>query len=341
MKRPYRLGYALCILAVLLSGCTPNVLGRSTKSARLPLTVCYSSISAPQIAPIFAAEKGIFAKYGLDVTLVYVDGGTTAVTTLLSGEIDICQVSGAPVMNAVVAGEDLVLIAGLFNRYAYALMVTPDIESTANLKGKALAISSPGSSSDSALRTLLLTLGLEPDKDVAILSVGNQGSRLAAMESGAIAGTLVSVPESVKAREAGYRELANMLKSDIPYPHNAIATRRSFLNENRDATTRYLQAIIEAITFMKADKEGTIAALAGFLELAPEADRLSLEEAYNVFVRDGLASIPYSTVEGVQSQLDAMTAENPNAANFTATDMIDDTLLAEIEASGFLNQITP
>lgn len=326
---------------LLASGCAPRSVTRDAAVTLTPLKVCYSSISAPQIAPIYAQEKGLFAKHGLDVTLVYVEGGTEAVTTLISGEMDICQVGGTSVANAVVAGEELMLIAGLFNRYAYALMVTPDIESAEDLRGKALAVSSFGSSSDSALRTLLTTLGLDADKDVTILAIGNQSSRLAAMQSGAIAGTLISVPESSKAREAGYRELANMLQSDIPYPHNAIAARQSFLDEDREVAIRYLQAIIEAIALMKADREEAIAVLATFLQVDPQADRSSLEEAYDLFIRDGLAQIPYPTVAGVQVQLDGMVAENPSAADFTADDMIDMTLLAGIEASDFLNQITP
>jgi ABC-type nitrate/sulfonate/bicarbonate transport system substrate-binding protein len=130
-----------------------------------------------------------------------------------------------------------------------------------------------------------------------------------------------------------------MRQSDIPYPHNEIAARRSFLDAHRDAAVGYLRAIVEAIALMKADKAGAITALASFLDLDLVEDRAALEEAYDVFVRDGLADIPYPTVEGVQAQLAAMVAENPNAADFTAADMIDDTLLAEIEASGFLNQI--
>ncbi len=341
MKSPHRLVCALSWFALLLGGCMPARPVSPAAPVTMPLHVCYSSVSAPQLALIYAQEKGLFARHDLEVDIMYVDGGTEAVTTLISGEMDLCQVGGAPVANAVVAGEDLVLIAGLFNRYAYALMVTPDIASAEDLKGKALAVSSPGSSSDSALRTLLPTLGLEPDRDVTIVSIGNQSSRLAAMESGAIAGTLISVPESAKARDAGYRELANMQQLEIPYPHNAIATRQSFLNEHRDAALRYLRAIIEAIVLMKADKEGTIAVLAAFLQLDSEADRSSLEDAYAVFVRDGLAEIPYPSVEAVQSQLDAMETENPNAADFAAADVIDDTLLAEIEASGFLKQLTP
>lgn len=339
MRNRHPLVFVLSVLAVLLSGCTLNTLATPTPLARYSLDVCFSSISAPQIAPIYAQEAGLFDKHGLDVNLVYVDGGTEAATTLISGEMDICQVGGAPVANAAVAGEDLVLIAGLFNRYAYALMVTPDIASARDLKGKNLAVSSLGSSSDSALRTLLPTLGIDPNTDVTIVSVGNQSSRLAAMESGAVAGTLISVPESARAREAGYRELVNMIESDIPYPHNAIAARRSFIEDNRGAMMGYLRAITEAIALMKADKEGAISALASFLDLDLVADRASLEEAYDVFVRDGLADIPYPTVEGVRAQLDAMVAEIPDAATFPAAAMIDNTLLDEVEASGFLNQI--
>lgn len=332
--------WVLCMF--LLWGCVPPPpVAQQPAPALIPLDVCYSSVSAAQATAIFAQEQGLFAKHGLDVNLVYVDGGSKAVTTLVSGEMDICQAGGAPVANAVLAGEDLVLVAGLFNRYAYALMVTPEIASAADLKGKALAISSPGSSSDSALRALLPTLGLEPDTDVAILAVGGQSERIAAMEAGAVAGTLVSVPESVKAAELGYRELVNMLQSDVPYPHNAIAVSRTFIAENRDAVLRYLKATVEAIVLMKAEPEQTIAVLSQFLQMDKESERAALEAAYQIFIADGLDTIPYPTEAGVQGQLDALVAENPAAANYAAADLLDISLLKEIEESRFVEQLAP
>ncbi len=332
-----KLLFALC--AVLLVGCVAIRPMTTDATANIELDVCYSSISAAQVVALYAQEKGLYAQYGLDVNLVYVDGGSTAVTTLVAGEMDICQVGGAPLANAVVAGEELVMVAGLFNRYAYALMVMPEIETPEALKGKALAISSPGSSSDSALRALLPTLGLEADKDVAILDIGGQSSRMAAMEAGGVAGTLVSVPESAIARELGYHELANMLAFDLPYPHNGIATSRRFIAENRETVMRFLQATVASIVLMKADQAGTIALLAEFLQMDAEADRAALEEAYRVFVVEGLEIIPYPTEEGIQRQLDAMVADNANAANVSAADLVDTTLLAELEASGFVAQL--
>ena len=325
--------------ALLLLGC--SALEKAATTPNVPLNVCYSSVSAAQATAMYAKEKGIYAKYGLDVNLVYVNGGSRAVTTLVAGEMDICQVGGAPLVNAVVAGEELVLIGGLFNRYAYALMVTPDVESAAALRGKALAISSPGSSSDSALRSLLPTLGLEAETDVTILAIGGQSERIAAMESGAVAGTLVSVPETVKARELGYRELANMLQSDVPYSHNGIATSRRLIEENRDAVMRFLQASIDSIVQMKSDQKGTIEVLAQYLQLDVAEDRAALEEAYQIFIAEGLSTIPYPTEEGVQRQLDALVAENPNAANVTAADLINTTLLTEIADSHFVDKLNP
>lgn len=323
----------LVLLCVgLLAGCVAIRPPASKATALTPLNVCYSSISAAQAPAFYAQAKGIYAHYGLKVNLVYIDSGSRAATALIAGEMDICHVGGAPIINAVVAGEDLVLIAGLFNRYPYALMTIPEIKTPADLRGKALAISSPGSSSDSALRALLPTLGLTPDTDVTILAVGGQSERIAAMASGVVAGTLVSMPETAQARALGYRELANMLQSDLPYPHNAIATSRHLIAENPDAVHRFLQATVAAIAQMKADQEGTIAVLAQALRLDVDADHAALAEAYNVFIVNGLATIPYPTEEGVARELAAMVAENPKATNFTAAQMVDTTLLTEIKA---------
>lgn len=339
VRKQYLTIFVIVFGGLWLWGCA--AIGREKPATNVPivLNVCYSSISAAQTAAIFAQKKGLYTKHGLEVNLVYIDGGSTAVTTLISGEMDICQVGGAPVANAVVAGEDLVLVAGLFNRYAYALLVAPNIDSPAALRGQSLAISSPGSSSDGALRALLPTLGLEPDRDVTLVEIGGQSERIAAMEAGVIAGTLVSVPESAKARMLGYRELVNMLESDLPYSHNSIATSRRLITNNREAVSRFLRATVEAIVMMKADKESTIALLAQFLELDAAADRAALEEAYQVFIVDGLSSLPWPTEAGLQQHLDALATEIPDAVNVTAGEMIDTSFLTELEQTGFVTQL--
>ncbi|MFN8443069.1 MAG: ABC transporter substrate-binding protein [Caldilineaceae bacterium] len=333
-----------CLLLLLLAACqpvqAPTMAQQSASTPALtPLKVCYSSNSATQSVALYAYEQGLFAKYGLAVELIYIEGGSTATAALMAGEADICQIAGAAVINSVVAGSDLVLIGGLFNTYPYSLMVRPEIQAPADLKGKALAISDPGSASDAAIRAALLSLGLQADQDVTLLATGGQGARLAAMETGAVAGTVVSVPETAVARASGYHELMDMAALQTPYQHTAIATSRHLIAEKRTVVTHFLQATLAAISQMKQDQAGVTAVLAKYLSLDPQKDAAVLSEAYSKLISRYLPSLPYPTVEGVQLQLDALVAENPNAAHFKAADVVDTTLLAEIEGSGFLTQL--
>ena len=308
-------------------------------AAVTPLRVCYSSNSATQSVMLYAYEQGIFQEYGLAVELIYIEGGSTATAALIAGAVDVCQIAGASVINGVVAGADLALIAGLFNTYPYSLMVRPEITTGADLKGQALAISDPGGSSDVAIRAALLSLGLQPDADVTILSIGGQSARLAAMESGAVVGTVVSVPETATARAAGYQELVDMSALNIPFQHTALATTRPFLAENKETTTRFLQATLTAIARMKQDQAGVTAVLAQYLSLDPDKDAMALAEAYTNLIGRYLPALPYPTLEGIQMQLDALVAENPAAATVKAADVVDTTLLQALEASGFVAQL--
>lgn len=335
----------LCSLCWLwLAGCVPMQPAaqpqNSTEAAQLtPLKICYSSNSATQSVMFYAYEQGIFRDYGLAVELIYIEGGSTATAALMIGEVDICQIAGSAIINSAVAGSELVLISGLFNTYPYSLLVRPEIATAADLQGKALAISEPGGSSDAALRAALLSLGLQPDADVTLLSIGSQGARLAAMASGAVVGTVVSVPETAVARAAGYRELVDMAALNTPFQHTALATARPFLRANPATVTRFLQATVTAIARMKQDEEGVTAVLAQYLLLDREKDAAALTEAYTKLIGKYLPALPYPTLVGIQLQLDELAAENPAAATVKAADVVDTTLLAAIEASGFLQQL--
>lgn len=326
---------ALWFCAILCSGCVAINPVPTEDAAKTPLNVCYSSASATQAVAMYAVEKGIYATYGLDVNLVYIESGSKATAALIAGEMDLCQIAGSAVVNGAVAGTDLVLIAGLINTHAYSLMVTPAIQHGRDLQGKALAVSDFGGSSDTATRAALQSLNLRPDEDVAILAIGGQSERLAAMESGAVVGTVVSVPQTAQARALGYHELVNMAELKTPFQHTALATSRALIASDRATVIRFLEATIDAIAQMKADKAGVIDVLSHYLLLDKHAHEAELAEAHAVLIQGYLPDMPYPTEEGVQVLLDALAAENPAAADYTAADVIDRTLLDEIEASGF------
>jgi NitT/TauT family transport system substrate-binding protein len=272
-------------------------------------------------------ENGHFERRDLEVELIYFESGTAAATALIADEADICQIAGSSVVNAAVAGEDLLLIAGIFNSHVYSLVVTPEITEPDDLRGQAVAVSRIGSSSDAAMRIALQSFGLTPDEDVTVLEVGGQSARVAALESGEIAGTLVSIPASTQAIRSGFPELLNMASLDSPYQHTAIATTRSFLDTERETAVAFLQALIEAMQQMATDREGTIAVMAEYLQFDPVADRDMLGAAYDDLIPAYLPDEPYPTLDGIQTLLDNLAALNPDAAGFRPVDIVDTTVL--------------
>lgn len=332
------------LLALFSAGCASiKPTGSATQDASVaqltPLKVCYSSVTATQSVMLYAYEKGIFQRYGLDVELLYIEGGSTATAALIADQVDICQVAGSPVINSVVAGSDLTLIAGLYNSYLFSLVVRPEIGTAADLKGKAVAISEPGSSSDAAMRAMLRSLGVQPDQDITLLATGGQSARLAAMANGAVVGTVVSVTETAQARATGYRELVDMESLQNPFPHTALATSRHFIANHRETVIRFLQATLAAIAEMKHDRVGVTEVLAQYLSLDPQIDAVTLDATYTTLIEGYLPSVPYPTLDGIQAQLDSLVATNPAAANVKSEAAVDTTLLAEIEASGFIQQL--
>jgi NitT/TauT family transport system substrate-binding protein len=340
MKFKFLLLATLSSLTLLGSACSVQRAEAPDPTVLTKIDVCFSGDSGTQAVVWYAFEKGLFKKYGLDVKLVSITGGSQAATAMITGEMDFCQIAGSAVVNAVVAGEDLVIIGGLFNTYATSFMVRPEIKTATDLRGKAVAISKPGSASDTEIRVALKELNLQPDKEVAVLAVGGQGERMAAMESGQVAGTVFSPPNTLEGREKGYRELLDLSKLNLPFQHTSLVTTRPYLAENPEVAQAFMQATIEAIARMKQDPSGTKAVMAKYLLLDEENDADALNEAYTVLIQKTLSEVPYPTLEGIQAILTELKTENSTAAKVKPEDVADLSLVQTLEDSGFIDQVS-
>lgn len=340
---------ANCIVFTLLvAACTPMRLADTaqTDSQLTPtpqltkLNVCYTSHNPTQAVSWYARKQGIFAKYGLDVNLVLLSGGgPQVVAALLAGEVDFCHTGGGPIINAAVAGADVVFVAGLFNTPLYSLMVRPEIKQPEDLKGKVLASGKLGSSSDLTIRQALQHFKLTADQDVTILQAGEQGERLTLMDSGQVVGTLVSIPETIKAEAHGYHALLDLSTLDLPQVTSTIATTRTNLKAHHATAIAFMQAIVTAIAQMKQDEAGSKAAIAEFLQMDPTTDAARIAESYKVLIQQNLAEIPYPTQAGIQANLDALAQENPVASHFKPADVIDVSILRQLDQSGFIHKL--
>src|SRR5262249_29883239 len=121
----------------------------------VPLRVAYDGYTMTTAPMNYAVEKGIFRKYGLDLTLAYVDAGTTLSQAVVSGSVNIAQNGYSPAAAAAVQGADVVFIGGISNQLPFQLVTKGNIRGADDLKGKKIAISRFGASSDVAVSYVL------------------------------------------------------------------------------------------------------------------------------------------------------------------------------------------
>ena len=167
-----------------------NFWGLCEGAALEKITVSYGSISGTQSPVWVAKEKGLFEKYGLDVSLVYISGGPRSVMALLGGSVQFVIHSALPSLEAYLGGADTVLIGSSMNHLDHYLVVHPSITRVQDLRGKIIGISALGSLTDTALREALRINELS-DRDVTVLPVGDLGARMVGLQNGTIHGTLL------------------------------------------------------------------------------------------------------------------------------------------------------
>ena len=337
MKSKLHYVFTMALAGLFFTGIRVGVAAEGSAPQGLKkVVIAYSSIS-PNQAPSWAAyETGLFRKYGLDVQLIFVESGSRTVQTLVSGDVVAAQVAGAGVIQSNLQGSGVVLIAGFLNTLDYKLMVSRDITRPDQLKGKAVAVSRAGSSSDFATRYALEKYGLVPDKDVAILQIGSQPARFAALETGKINGVMVSIPVTAKAAKLGFNALADLQMLGLEYQHSALAVSQSLIKSQPDLVRNILKAHVEAIHYMKTHRKETLAILAKYLKTD---DTDALQEAYEAEIEALIPQKPYPTLKGIQTILRELGAKDATARAAKPEQFADLTFMKELDSSGFIDRL--
>ncbi len=317
---------AVILLAALLVQSIANA--QVTK-----LNVGYVGVTSDNAAAFIARDTGTYARNGLEVQLIYMNSGSTAVAAMLSGDTPISQTAGPGVINATMNGADMVMIAGGNVTLDYWMLSRPEIKTAEQLKGGAVAISRFGSASDFIVRYALQRLGLVPVKDVAILQVGSLTERLAAMETKRVQATVLAPPAMYQAQMRGFNMLADISALGLPYQATGVATTRKFIRERSDVVRRYIKAHVEAVHRFKTDRETSIKVLAKTLAIS---DKQLLERTYDGAIAEHkLPAKQYPTLEGLKT---IMTSD-PKAKGAKAEDFADLRFIKELDDSGFIDKL--
>lgn len=298
------------------------------------LRLGYTSVSALHGNTWIAEEKKIFEKHGVEIESIYMQGDPMTLSALLAGNVSFVKVGGGAVVNAALQSSDAVMIASVINGGVQRLVVRPEIAKPADLKGKKIGVTRLGSISEIVLQILLRKWGMKND-DVQVFQVGSSPAMLAAMTRGGIDGAVLTVPTFFVAEEMGYRLMADAAEMNIYYLHNVVATTRKFLQTRRDAALRFMKAYIEGNVYFKRNRPESLDVLKK--KLKAQAGQRYLERSYDLIARY-IDTVPYVSQEGIKTLLEYQAGGRKLKDNELGL-FVDNSLVREIEASGFINSL--
>jgi NitT/TauT family transport system substrate-binding protein len=299
---------------------------------REKIRVALGSISVSSSLFPIAQQVGIFPKYGIDMEPIYFGGGMNSIAAVTSNSVQFLAAGATATVGARLGGIDIMILSVQSNKLEYSVFVAPEIKTVQDLKGKIVTGTRPGASADSALRLYLKKNGLEPDKDVIFISVAeSQQGRMNSLMRGAVSGTVLAPPFSNIARQAGYRELADLRKTDIEYAGNSIAGNIPYIKSHTQLIENFLKGYVESLHFFRTQKERTIAGIMKFLKIS---DRSRAEEGYDYYY-DLMPVIPYASASGIRTVLQNLAPRQPKAATASPEEFYDNSFLKKIEDSGF------
>ena len=289
-------------------------------------------------AVVWAAyEKKLFQKYGLDGEYLALESGTPAMQALLANELQIVFTTGALAITANLQGGDTTIVAGGINFIPNKLLARPEIKTPEALKGKRIAISRFGSASDYATQVALEKLGINP-KEVTIVQVGGNLTRLAALSNGTVQATLLSEPlTTIGIRQYKLHSLIDLAESGVPFPQNCFIVKRSYLEANRSKIVNGMKAIIEGYYMLKNDKPLALQLLKKYIRVNDEDATIGYDY-YLAKYGDGVLVWPDR--KGLEFIISQVAATNPKAKGQTPESLrlLDSSVLDEIRKSGFIDK---
>lgn len=305
---------------------------QSGGAATTKVTIVFAT-NAGETAPLWvAADKGLFKKYGLDVTVSQATGSLSA-DALVSGTAVGGFMGGADAMAAIAAGTPLKILLVLQKTNPYAIVVRPDIKSANDLKGQALAIGKIGDTSDVSAHIALSRFGLNPGKDVVERQVGNSPARFAALQSGQVAAAIEDQAFTNMLVKQGMHVLVSLATENVPYIANALVVSGKVIASQPKTVEAMVHGAYDGVSYVldQNNRQPVLQVIGKYERADPNSPELA-----NVY--DSLVATesrdPTPEVAGAETILKALQAMDASRySKLTAAETIDASFMQRLKPS--------
>ena len=299
------------------------------------LRIAYVSPSVNMSAPWLAKELGILAKYDLAAEILLITGSPRLVQSLIAGDVDVVFAGVTALVRARVHGAEVAILGASANTSSQKLMVSRSsrIRRLEDFKGAVIGVSQYGSEADTFARNALLKGGLRPERDATFLQLGGHQQVAAALAAGKLEVGALGGLAALTAERAGARVVATAAELKILSPSGTFATMRGTIQRRRSMVERLLRSFVEAVHYMKSNRNGTIALMQKYM------GGLSKEEATYLYQEqvDLMEPLPSPNDKALQAVLDR--EPDPKIKTLALTEFTDASFFKEIERSGLIEQL--
>ena len=303
-----------------------------------PLNAGFATIGQGAGPMMVTWKAGLFHKHGLDIGRPRIMGGAKGVVRgLMNGEIQFGNMAAPAPLRADLKGEaDLVFLTGGINQQF--ILGRPGINRREELAGKRIGFVGDGGLNDALVKFIIAKLNAAGIAGLREETVPGGGDKeLDALLSGKCDAIVSTPPESIEAHRQGCNYLIDFSEYGLNYALGGIAARRDYVERNPEITRQFIKAYVEGMHRYRTDREFTVGVQA---EYSGIADRTVAEETYDL-TRPGMPPVPYPVVASLQTLLDFMATDLPEAKNADARKFVDDSFIRELQNSGFIASLAP
>jgi NitT/TauT family transport system substrate-binding protein len=310
------------------------VVGSTRRTEAKFYTAYISDGPDTSIAYWLAKEVGMFKKHGLDMELIFIDGSSRGVQSLIAGDLSFTDAVGTSAINGRLAGGDVAIVSSLVNTLPYYIIGKPTIKSPEDLRGKTAAVHIPGTSADFAMRLALKGVGLSY-KDIQAVTVGGAPARNAAVITGRVDFTVATDSGKLEGEKAGLKTIIDMAKLKIPFQFSCTVTTGKIIRQDPDVVRSMVKALAEAVHYYKTQKEDAIRIMQKYTR---GQNRAALEGTYTAY-KELLVEDGYPTLEGLKNTLEIQASFDPKAAKAKVEDFVDLRFVDELKKNGFIDAL--
>ena len=234
-------------------------------------------------------QKGIFAKYGIEVEISSAGGDAKLQQALASDSADFGLGSG-PSMAFVAKGAPQIAVAAFAGAPRnIGIIVAPDApyKTIRDMKGKTVAVTTAGSLTEWLAKQASLQEGMGPD-GLKTAALGTFETSLAALKTHEVDGIVAAVESGYRLEELKQGRLLTGLEKYAPhFITHVVFARQALVAQKPDVVERFLKGFFVTIAYMKANKDETDAVGMKVLDLSKTVMDKTYDYEISMFIDDG------------------------------------------------------